>query len=52
MRELIADLFISRDGFASGVNQAPYFGYFGQDLARWVHEHLDQPQIIIMGRAT
>jgi dihydrofolate reductase len=52
MRELTADLFISLDGFASGVNQAPYFGYFGQDLGSWVRDHLDQPQVIIMGRAT
>lgn len=52
MRELTADLFISLDGFASGVDQAPYFGYFGQDLGNWVRDHLDQPQLIIMGRAT
>jgi len=52
MRELTADLFISLDGFASGVDQPPYFGYFGQDLGSWVREHLDQPQVIIMGRAT
>jgi dihydrofolate reductase len=52
MRELTADLFISLDGFASGVDQAPYFGYFGHDLGSWVRDHLDQPQLIIMGRAT
>jgi dihydrofolate reductase len=52
MRELTSDLFISLDGFASGVDQAPYFGYFGQDLGNWVRAHLDQPQVIIMGRAT
>jgi dihydrofolate reductase len=52
MRELTADLFISLDGFASGVNQPPYFGYFGPDLGKWVRDHLDQPQVIIMGRAT
>ena len=52
MRELTADLFISLDGFASGADQAPYFGYFGQDLGSWVRDHLDQPQLIIMGRAT
>jgi dihydrofolate reductase len=52
MRELTADLFISLDGFASGVNQAAYFGYFGQNLGDWVRDHLDQPQVIIMGRAT
>lgn len=52
MRELIADLFISLDGFASGTNEAAYFGYFGNDLANWVREHLDQRQVILMGRVT
>ncbi len=52
MRELTADLFISLDGFASGVDQAAYFGCFGPDLGSWVRDHLDQPQLIIMGRVT
>jgi dihydrofolate reductase len=52
VRELTADLFISLDGFASGVNQAAYFGYFGQNLGDWVRDHLEQTQVIIMGRAT
>jgi len=52
MRELTADLFISLDGFASGVNQPPYFGYFCQELGHWVRDHLDEPQVIIMGRIT
>lgn len=52
MRELTADLFISLDGFASGVNQPAFFGYFGPELAKWVGDHLNQPQIIIMGRVT
>lgn len=52
MRELIADLFISLDGFASGTNEAAYFGYFGHDLASWVREQLDEPQVILMGRVT
>jgi dihydrofolate reductase len=52
MRKLIADLFISLDGFASGTNEAAYFGYFGQDLERWVREHLQEPQVILMGRVT
>ena len=52
MRELTADLFISLDGFASGVDQPPYFGYFGEDLDSWVRDHLHRPQVIIMGRAT
>ena len=52
MRELIADLFISLDGFASGVNEAAFFGHSGQELAKWVSEHANQPQLIIMGRVT
>jgi hypothetical protein len=52
MRELTADLFISLDGFASGVDQPPYFGYFGPDLESWVRDHLAPPQFIIMGRVT
>ena len=52
MRELIADLFISLDGFASGTDEAAYFGYFGQDLGNWVHEHLAARQVILMGRVT
>jgi len=52
VRELIADLFISLDGFASGTNEAAYFGYFGHDLGNWVREHLDERQVILMGRVT
>jgi dihydrofolate reductase len=52
MRELTADLFISLDGFASGVKQPAYFGYFGHDLGDWVREQLAQPQVIVMGRVT
>lgn len=52
MRELIADLFVSLDGFASGTNEPAYFGYFGHDLGNWVREHLDQRQSILMGRVT
>lgn len=52
MRQLIADLFISLDGFASGVNVPAYFGYDGPDLSRWVQTELNQPQVILMGRNT
>ncbi len=52
MREVTADLFISLDGFASGVDQPPYFGYFGPDLGRWVRDNVESPQLIIMGRVT
>ena len=52
MRELTADLFISLDGFASGVNEGPFFGYFGEQLGKWVSDHLQKPQLLIMGRVT
>jgi len=52
VRELTADIFISLDGFASGVNQPPFFGYFGNDLNVWIKKNLDSPQMLIMGRVT
>jgi len=52
MRELFADLFISMDGFASGTNEAAYFGYFGPELGKWVQRQLNEPQVILMGRVT
>jgi dihydrofolate reductase len=52
VRELTADLFVSLDGFASGVDEPAYFGFFGPDLAHWIRQHLDEPQAIIMGRVT
>jgi dihydrofolate reductase len=52
MRQLIADSFVSLDGFASGKNEPPYFGYFGPELWNWIRENLDQPQSLIMGRTT
>jgi dihydrofolate reductase len=52
MRELTADLFVSLDGFAAGVDEGPYFGYSGPELASWVRNALDQPQVILMGRHT
>jgi dihydrofolate reductase len=52
LRELTADLFISLDGFASGVNEGPFFGYFGEELGKWVSDHLQKPQLLIMGRVT
>jgi dihydrofolate reductase len=52
MAELTADLFVTLDGSASGIDVGPYFGYAGPELERWVHVHLDQPQLIVMGRVT
>jgi dihydrofolate reductase len=52
MSELIADLFISLDGFAAGEGVGPFFGYGGPELDEWIHEHLDEPQEIVFGRRT
>lgn len=52
MRELIADLFVSLDGFASGVKEQPFFGYSGPGLGKWITKELARPQVLVMGRMT
>jgi dihydrofolate reductase len=52
MAELIADLFVTLDGFAAGVDVGPFFGYSGPDLESWVRDALSQPQLVVMGRVT
>jgi hypothetical protein len=52
MAELTADLFVTLDGFASGIDVGPYYGYAGPELDSWVRDQLDQPQLIVMGRVT
>ena len=52
MVKLTADLFVSADGYASGENAGPYFGYGGPDLDRWIEAQLGQPHLDIMGRVT
>jgi dihydrofolate reductase len=51
-RELIADLFISLDGFARGADSPAYFGYFGPELEQAIHQELETPQLSLMGRVT
>jgi dihydrofolate reductase len=52
MGQLIADLFITLDGYASGEGAPAYFGYPGPELERWVDEHVATPQVLLMGRVT
>src|SRR5215218_8516308 len=52
MRELIADLFTTLDGYGFGEGAPAYFGYPGPDLERWIDEHLAGPQVLLMGRVT
>lgn len=52
MRTLTTDLFVTLDGFALGEGAPAYFGYFGPDLERWIHEELAKPQMLLFGRVT
>jgi dihydrofolate reductase len=52
MAELIADLFLSADGYAAGKDVGPFFGYSGPDLDKWISAELDRPHIVLMGRVT
>ena len=52
MGQLIADLFITLDGYARGEGAPAYFGYPGPELERWVDEHLATHQLLLMGRVT
>ena len=52
MRDLIAELFISLDGYAYGEGAPAYFGYLGPDLERRIDENVAAPQVMLMGRKT
>lgn len=52
MRELIADMYITLDGYALGEGAPAYFGYLGPDLERRIDEDVAEPQVLLMGRKT
>ncbi|MGL4610542.1 MAG: dihydrofolate reductase family protein [Trueperaceae bacterium] len=52
MRTIIADLFVTLDGFALGEKSPAYFGYFGPDLEHWINDELAKPQALLFGRVT
>ena len=52
LRQLIADLFITVDGHASGRDAPAFFGYAGPDLNAWIDEQVARPQVIVMGANT
>jgi dihydrofolate reductase len=52
MAELIADLFVTLDGFASGEHVEAFFGLGGPELDERLREVLGQPQLVVMGRYT
>jgi hypothetical protein len=52
VRELIADLFVSLDGYAYGEGAQAYFGYLDPGLGRRIDENVTAPQVMLMGRKT
>lgn len=52
MRELIADLFVTVDGYAGGRESPAFFGYSGPELFGWIEEQLATPHTMVMGAHT
>ena len=52
MADLVADLLVTVDGYASGKDVGPFFGYSGSDPDIWVCQALAQPHRVLMGRVT
>lgn len=49
---LMADVFVSVDGWARGVTSPGYFGYFGPELEKWINAELAEPRLVVFGRRT
>jgi dihydrofolate reductase len=56
MRELTVNMMISLDGFAGGSDdddvRAEFGAGFGPELAAYMRQVLDEPQVMLMGRET
>ena len=52
MSELMADVFLSVDGFAAGSRSPGYFGFGGPELERWIHDEMERGYLTVMGRRT
>jgi len=52
MPAVIADLFLSVDGYARGSRSPGYFGFAGPDLERWISDEMNRPHWQVMGRRT
>jgi dihydrofolate reductase len=52
VRELTVDLFCTVDGWLRGRDSPAFFGYDGPDLRAWIDEHLNRPQVLLMGSNT
>jgi dihydrofolate reductase len=54
LRELLADLFVSVDGFAAAADggQSWTFSHFGPEFGAFAQNILEEPQVMVMGRLT
>ena len=52
MQPLIADVFVSVDGWAGSAGSPGYFGYYGTELGDWIRTELERPQLALLGRRT
>lgn len=52
MQEIIAELFVTVDNYAKGVEAPAYFGLDGPDLQGWINARADRPHVQLMGRKT
>jgi len=52
MPALIADMFLSVDGYARGSRSPGYFGFAGPDLEQWISDEMNRPHWQVMGRRT
>lgn len=51
-RKLIAELFVSLDGYAFSAKAGPYFDLYGPGLGELIEERVAEPQEMLMGRRT
>jgi dihydrofolate reductase len=49
---VVADMFVSVDGWAGSDGLPGYFGYLGPELQEWITDELAAPQVVVMGRRT
>jgi hypothetical protein len=51
-RKLIAELFVSLDGYAFSPKAGPHFDLFGPELGELIQQRVAEPQELLMGRCT
>ena len=52
MSSVTVDVFMSVDGWAGSDGLPGYFGYLGPELADWIRNEGEAPQLVLLGRRT